>query len=234
MKIGIKYWQRLGDVIRLFPLAKHFSDQGHEVEILCAINYHEIFECVDYVKPTLCVKHCDIVHDLEIWNSFGSGSDQMRYADFRTSKKKWTDFIYDDFPDVEDRRNIQLTKTCFHDADYDLPSEYNLIAPFGMSQVHRWDINQIIKEAQLALIEKGNDLPTLILGQGVEGALNANKLYHLPKIIKDATDFFCINSAPSIIAGAVRCVQYHHFSEPSFDFQDDHENPFQIKHKPTL
>ena len=233
MKIGIEYWQRLGDVIRLFPLAKHFSDQGHEVEIMCSPIYHDIFKCIDYATPVIQLNSCDVVHKLEVWDSFNSNTNQMRYADFRMSKKKWVNFIYDDFKDV-DHSNIQFTNIEFDDFEYDLPSEYNMIAPCGQSQVFRWDSNEFMKRVSEVHQSVENTLPSVFLGDCQKGFLQAKKINHLPKLIKEAHDFFCINSAPSIIAGAVREKHYYHFCEPSFDFQDDYDHELQLKIKPTL
>ena len=212
MKIGIRYWQRLGDVIRLFPLAEHFNRQGHEVKIICSPIYHEIFRCASYVEPGTLDEDFDRLIDLEIWDSFADNNNQPRYMAFRTMKKKWVDFIYDDFPEVENRYKILFTKIEFEDYFYEIPEQYNLIAPMGMSQIFKWPFPEIQKRVY-EIMDSTHDLnPTYVLGtKDVPGVLTAKKLYHLPKMIKDAASFFCINSAPSIIAGAVRENKYYHF-----------------------
>jgi hypothetical protein len=53
MKICLAYPQRLGDIIRILPIARHFAADGNKVLVECLPPYHEFFDCVSYCRPSL-------------------------------------------------------------------------------------------------------------------------------------------------------------------------------------
>ena len=50
-KILIKQPGKVGDIVSCLPIAKHYADLGHTVEWECPVQYHPLFNYVDYVKP---------------------------------------------------------------------------------------------------------------------------------------------------------------------------------------
>ena len=189
----IKYSQRLGDIIRCLPACKYLADQGHEVFFDCLPQYHGIFEMVSYVK----VGNKGDVIDLEVWPN--------KYQEYRFSGKTWTEFVYA-HPEINkaDPKDILFDKLDDTPAK-GLPKTYNLVAPFGISQGHRRDPLQIIVEARkkcgadnfFVLCQEGTEI------KGLE-TYTAPSIPELARAIRGATEFYCINSAPFVIANAVR------------------------------
>lgn len=141
----IKYSQRLGDVLRCLPAAKYLADKGHEVFFDCFAEYHGVFEMTSYVKAGH--RQGDII-DLEIWPN--------RYEAFIKSRKTWHDFVYS-HPEIKGawpiRTDIVLDKLGL-DRVKGMPSKYNLVAPFGISQSDKRNPIEIIVEARRQMGEK--------------------------------------------------------------------------------
>ena len=133
----IKYSQRLGDVLRCLPAAKHLADKGHEVFIDCFAQYHGVFEMTSYVKAGH--RQGDII-DLEIWPN--------RYEAFIKSRKTWHDFVYShhEIKDA-DKTNIVMDKL-EPSRIKEMPDKYNLVAPFGISQSDKRNPLEIIVESR--------------------------------------------------------------------------------------
>lgn len=193
----IKYRQRLGDVLRCLPACKYLAEQGHEVYFDCFPQYHGVFEMVSYVRPLAELREDSEIIDLEIW--------PVKYAEYRQSKKTWTEFVYS-HPEIDkaDKKNIILDKLGDAPAE-DLPSEYSLVAPFGISQGHKRNPLEIITEARKALGDKNFYVlcPQEIKIFGLN-CYTARSVEQLAKAIRGAENFWCINSAPMVIANAVR------------------------------
>ena len=232
----IKYDQRLGDVIRMLPLAKHYSDLGREVFIDCFMAYADILKCVSYVnhiREGIKLSSSPEIIDLQIWND----NDSSRYIEFRKSGLDWMDFVYKDFPQVD--RTIVFDKF-FPIDSYDLPEKYALCFPIGCSQIYQWDINYIINVS--LQYEKLYQVPVYFVVNPENQShfkkaglktLWASKLEHLPNLIRNAEGLTTINTSASIIAGAVMNKNYYHFCEPSYNFQDDHKHERQIRIEPA-
>ncbi|NDD04095.1 MAG: hypothetical protein EB078_04250 [Proteobacteria bacterium] len=191
----IKYSQRLGDVLRCLPACKYLADQGHEVFFDCFDQYHGVFEMTSYVKAG---HRQGLVIDLEIWPT--------KYEEYRKSRKPWHDFVYSHHSiNGADRTNIILDKLDKSPAG-GLPAEFNLIAPFGISQGDRRNPVEIIQDA---IGEFGRD-NTIILCPQDSIQIHGIRTYTAPtiadmaKAIRDAREFVCINSSPAVIASAVR------------------------------
>jgi len=189
----IKYSQRLGDVLRCLPAAKHLADQGHEVFFDCLPQYHSVFDLVSYVKAG---SKGDVL-DLEIWPN--------QYEAYRKSKRSWTDFVYS-HPDIKDadKTNIVLDKLDEKPAE-GLPETYNLVAPFGLSQgFYRNPLELIVKARQTMGKENFFVLcPNDIKIQGLS-TYTAPSVSEMAKAIRGAKDFWAINSTPIILASVVR------------------------------
>lgn len=190
----IRYSQRLGDVLRCLPAAKHLADQGHEVFFDCFAQYHGVFELTSYVKAGH--RKGDII-DLEVWPN--------RYESYRKSKRSWTDFVYS-HPEIKDadKTNIVLDKLDNKPAE-GLPETYNLVAPFGLSQGYYRNPLELIVRARQTM---GKDnfyvlCPSDIKIQGLS-TYTAPSVEQMAKAIRGATDFWAINSTPIILASATR------------------------------
>lgn len=193
----IKYQQRLGDVLRCLPACKYLADQGHEVFFDCFEQYHGVFDLVSYAKPLGKTPWDAEIIDLEVWPN--------KYVEYRKSKKTWTDFVYS-HPSIKeaDKTNIILDRLGSEKA-LGLPDKYNLIAPFGISQGYPRNPIELI---QLAVKELGKEsiivlCPPNFQIQGLS-TYTAPSAEQMAKAIRDAEQFWAINSAPVCIASATR------------------------------
>jgi hypothetical protein len=193
----IKYHQRLGDVLRCLPACKYLADQGHEVLFDCFEKYHGVFDMVSYAKPLSKTPWDAEIIDLEIWPN--------KYAEYRKSKKTWADFVYSD-PRIKDadKTNIILD-SLGADKALGLPEKYHLVAPFGISQGYQRNPLELI---QTAAKELGKDniiilCPPEFQIQGLR-TYTAQSVEQMAKAIRDAEEFWAINSAPIILASATR------------------------------
>ena len=152
---------------------------------------------VSYAEPMGAIPFDAEIIDLQIWPT--------RYLDFIKSKKPWHDFVYSD-PRINkaDRTNIVLD-LLGEGKPLGLPEKYHLIAPFGISQTYRHNPLSIIQEAAREL---GKD--NIIILCPPEVRIEGLKTYTAPtieqmaKAIRDADQFWAINSSPVILASAVR------------------------------
>ena len=193
----IRYRQRLGDVLRCLPACKYLADQGHEVLFDCFEQYHGVFDLVSYAKPLGATPWDAEILDLEVWPE--------KYAEYRRSRKTWTDFVYS-HPSIKeaDKTNIILDRLGSEKA-LGLPDKYNLIAPFGISQGYPRNPIELI---QLAVKELGKEsiivlCPPNFQIQGL-ATYTAPSVEQMAKAIRDADEFWAINSAPIILASATR------------------------------
>lgn len=193
----IKYQERLGDVLRCLPACKYLADKGHEVLFDCFEQYHGVFNMVSYVRPMAELRVDADFLDLEIW--------PMKYLEFLQSKKPWHDFVYS-HPEIRgaDKTNIVLDRLGEEPAQR-LPKQYHLIAPFGISQSYKRNPLKIIQDS---IKELGKDKTYILCPPEVkiEGLLTytANSVEQMAKAIRDADEFWAINSSPIILASAVR------------------------------
>ena len=191
----IKYSQRLGDILRMLPACKWLADQGNWVYFDCLPQYHSVFDLVSYTRA--CGSGGDDVIDLEIWPN--------RYNEYRNSKKSWSDFVYS-HPEIRgaDKANIVLDKLDDRPAD-GLPENYNLVAPFGMSQGYYTNPLDLITRARQTMGKENFYVlcPPEIRIQGLN-TYTAPSVEQMAKAIRGATDFWAINSTPIVLASATR------------------------------
>lgn len=212
----IKYSQRLGDVLRCLPAAKYLADKGHEVFFDCFAEYHGVFEMTSYVKAGH--RQGDII-DLEVWPN--------KYEAYRKSRKTWTDFVYS-HPEIRgaDKTNIVLDNLGTERINK-MPNEYNLVAPFGISQGYRRNPIDIIVDARKKMGEK--DFYVLAPnGIGIDGlnCYTAPTIEDMAKVIRDAKEFWAVNSSPVILASIVRRGRETMFFGQKGEFETD--NIFQF------
>lgn len=197
----IKYSQRLGDILRCLPACKYLADQGHEVFFDCFAEYHGVFEMVSYVKAG---HRQGMVIDLQIWPD--------RYEEFIKSKKTWHDFVYSHHSIKDaDKTNIVLD-TLEKSKAVGLPEKYSLIAPFGISQSYKRNPISIIQDA---VKELGKDNIVILCPKEftIDGlsTYTAPTIADMAKAIRDADEFWGVNSSPIILASSVRRGKINRF-----------------------
>lgn len=202
--IILKYHQRLGDVMRCLPIARHYALRGDKVLIECFSQYHSLFRAVSYTAPCLPGSFVNVPRvDLEIWPN--------RYGDYRHSGKTWEDYVYAPWPGLDRRILFDLLDPAPSLEEYGMAPNTSLIAPFGYSQV--------IKPAPALVCQKGFDLfgaPCRILAEPAQaeaaiGAgwseslfVSARSIPDMIRLIRDAANVLTVNSAPAVAAAAVR------------------------------
>lgn len=223
----IKYHYRLGDIIRCFPIARHFHLQGWTVLFECLPQYHGIFHAISYARPFDPAAGLpgyvwpDKILDLQIWPS--------RFHAFRNSGKSWMDFVYGLYSVLGDvPREIVFDR--MEESAPHLPTEpFTLISPFGYSLVDLPPLRNVIGLARATIKNQNCFLladpmqKEMLSKAGYDGQIiTADPLGALPKIIQRAEEFMTVNSAPAIIAGAVRKDYWH---IPTAVWQDDWDAP---------
>lgn len=226
-KILLKYHQRLGDVIRVLAMARSLSEKGWEVYIECLPEYHSIFKVCPYAqavspnqKPPPGFKF-DVMLDLEIWPS--------KYHSYRSSQKKWWDFVTGLHPLLKDLKWRNPFVDPFPSYPVDQAKLYCVVANCGFSQVPRIDPEKVEALAKKLY----PNLQTICLGvhanHGKGTYLMAADLSHLVGLIKNAGAVVTINTAVTYIADAVR-EKYDHIVETGNNGQDDFKSDKQKRH----
>jgi hypothetical protein len=206
---------RLGDIIRILPIARCLASHGHFVYIECLEQYWGIFDCVSYARPARPEDRATMrygrVIELQIWPD--------RYAAFRRSGESWEDFVFKIHPEfagldrrpVFDRIHEQPTL-----ADYGFAHPICLFSAFGYSQAKRYSVEVLfaacVDRTQLPivfLVDQSHRDHLIRSGVDDRHMICARSAGHLPRLIRDAADFFTINSAPAIIAASVRKQFWH-------------------------
>ena len=215
MKICLIYHQRLGDIIRILPIARHLANQGHEVVVEIMSNYESLFGAISYATSSDPKDrnryNFDKIYDLQVWPS--------RYDDFLASGKSWSDYVFGLFPEFSEINR----KPIFDRLDdgnglayYGFNEPICLFSPFGYSQTKRYKFDSLLAEARalskrriIMLVDPSQHRHLFEMGVKESDMLCAKKLSDLPRIICEAEDFFTINSSPCVIAGAVRKSFFH-------------------------
>lgn len=225
MKICLVYSQRLGDIIRILPIARHLTAQGHEVYIECLPQYVGIFGAVSYVRPSLRElresEGFGRVIDLEIW--------PHRYDEFRRSGKSWEDFVFGicpEFSNIHCKPHFDLIDENDGLGSYGISRDVCLFSPFGYSQARHYRFSDLLAECRrlaskpiVTLADPAQAKHLVEMGFPQNEILRARSQADLPRLLRDAAEVFTINSAPCIIAGAVRPWFWHVLSGCA---QDDH------------
>lgn len=187
------YDQRLGDVLRMLPAAKHLHESGRgPVFVKCFEHYKTALDCVTYAKWTDRVQGEAI--DLQIW--------PQRYEAFRASGQNWMDFVYADPRLAGADRTIVLDNLSDGPPE-GLPARYNLLAAKGVSQGYRYEHHRVMQAAAHYLGD------FIYLHEPCNCTFSvphwsAASVPDLARAIRHADKMLCINSAPAILASAVR------------------------------
>lgn len=215
MRICLVYHMRLGDIIRILPIARCLASQGHSVYVECLEPYWGLFGCVSYARPARpedrAAMNYGRVIDLQIW--------PRRYDEYRRSGKPWSEFVFGLFPEFAglDRRPVfDLIGEQPMLAEYGIREPVCLFAPMGYSQGRQYPLGALLdacaERTQHRIVFLVDALQMGHLrDQGVpdRDMVCARSPAHLPRLIRDAADVFTVNSAPCIIAGAVREHFWH-------------------------
>lgn len=213
MKTLLIYEERLGDIIRCLPIARHFAKDG-EVLFRCKSQYWPIFDCVTYAWPETTHHTYDRVLDLQIW--------PKRFHHFRHSELNWMDYIYGLHPETAtiDRAIVfdALDLTADPHLRYGIvPNCSDIAAFFGYSQVRHIPLPALMQSARncfghdhfLLLADKAHARLLMDNHCPRERIVCADTPADLPRIIQAAARFYTINSAPTVIASAVRSAWWH-------------------------
>lgn len=216
MKLLLVYHYRLGDILRILPIARHFAAQGCEVAVECYEQYHGIFSAVSYARPVAPnhTEHFNRIERLQLWPDHAEA--------FHASGKTWLDFVYGLAPDFAGiDRNIVFDRIDEQPAPaaYGLPARYSLLCPFGYSQSTPRPFAELYT---IACRENADPRPFVVADsqQSIELAkhfplsriVTCYSPAHLVRLIRDASAVTAINSAPCVIAGASR-ASYTHVSD---------------------
>ena len=188
----IVYHQRLGDVLQCLPAAKYLA-QNDEVQIECLPQYAGVLDLVSYASWVAPGEGKGERIELEIWPN--------RYNAFRESGLAWMDFVYQHPAIAGADRNIVLD--CVPGGPPSgLPDQYNLLAPLGISQAWNYPTLDIQQKA------------TELMGDYIimceskyyfhKRHWTAQSIVEMAQAIKHADKFMTINSAPAVLASALR------------------------------
>jgi len=211
LRILIQYHERLGDVIRLLPLAKYLHDKGGEVFIECRDQYADILNCVTYAKHKRIEDQYDgfdKIFNRQVW--------PLLYDEYRQSGKWWEDFVFGEFaPEAVGERIV--FDSIIKGEDFGV---FDLVAPFGISQIVRHDPMKVISKAvkMYGLDEIAVLCPPDVQISGIR-TITAKSVSELPWIIGSSRHFLGINSSPALIASATK-ESYQLI--PTGNFQDDY------------
>ena len=192
---------RLGDIIHTLPIAYHYHSLGWEVDYECADQYHSLFDLVDYARPVLADDRrsdYDNAVNLQVWPD--------RFVEWQESGMKLFDFVYRRFNGVD--RTIRLAPSPHLDVPESV-SVSTLVFPAGHSTTTRHNPELVIATAKCRW---PND-PIIVLGEAAHGLTPVPSIPHLVEYIRRAKNVLTINTAPTVIASAVR-NSYHHVWDP--------------------
>ena len=208
MRTLIVYRYRLGDVVRCLPIARHFAERGHDVTIECDPAFHGLFSMVDYARP--CAPGVDHgaferVLNLQIWPD--------RFDDFAQSGKTWWEYVTSLFPEGgEVDPHIRLNPPPIVVPHY--ISDSVICFPAGYSQTNPLPPLNVIGIAHVF----ANGRPVIAFGKKEHGLTELTSIEELCAYIRAAWNVVTINSAPTVLASALREKWIHIPDIPRDDF----------------
>jgi ADP-heptose:LPS heptosyltransferase len=220
MRILLVYHLRLGDIARCLPIAKHFADQGHEVDFECLPEYRGLFALVPYCRPVTPSARpgYDRIIDLQIWPN--------RMAEWKASPMDWIDFVYGLLPEGgEINRQIVLSPP--RDLAPSWLKESVACFPTGYSQ--EWPVHPA--EALAVAHKVAAGAPVLAIGKRDHGMAELPTIKHLCAYIQQAKQVVTINTSASILASALRPNWVHIADHPKHDWK--HPNQIRIERADT-
>lgn len=103
---------KVGDVLLCLPIAKYFSDQGHEVYWQCPLQYHHLFKYVDYVTPVATANEKDYTKVVDL--SFGINQHSKVHHWWTRNRHTFPSFVHAKYHlagvDVTERHNLNYNR----------------------------------------------------------------------------------------------------------------------------
>jgi hypothetical protein len=189
----IVYHQRLGDVLQCLPAARYLA-QHDEVQIECLPQYAGVMDLVSYATWVAPGEGTGERIELEIWPN--------RYNAFRQSGLSWMDFVYQHPAIAEADRKIVLDRVP-DGPPVGLPDKYNLLAPHGISHGWHYPLNKIMQKAE-EMIGSYFLMHAPCHCYYSVPHWSAGSIVEMAQAIKHANLFMAINSAPIVMASALR------------------------------
>lgn len=198
-----------------FPGCKLLADLGHEVWFECPEKYRSIFDAVTYVR---WAAPGAVTADKILDCTLGNGLEASRIADI----------VYNRHLDIAPSKGRLPAFDNQVEADYGLPSDYVLCAPFSYS-VPAPPLGWILEKIESIM---GNlegvfglaDRP--VPGERIP-FITAKELSHLPGLIRKARAFFTVNTGVDVIASGVR-ETYHHIYTNHMGGRCNYDAPNQV------
>lgn len=181
----------------------------------CLPQYSSALDLISYAKWVAPGEGEGEILDFQIW--------PKRYNEYRNSGKSYVDFLYD-HPALHgvDR---QIVLDCVPDGPPPgLPDQYNLLAPMGISQAWNYptfDIQQKATELMggyLIMCEKQYYFH--------KRHWTADNVVQMAQAIKHADKFMTINSAPAVLASALRQNRLTYFLPQKEQWAQDNIPPW--------
>ena len=213
--ITIVYHERLGDVLNMLPVARHLAMQGRKVFVCCSPQYAGAMDLVSYAQWT--PEPMGEVIDLQIW--------PHRYASYRSSGMNYQDFLYNQPQLAGMDRSLVLDNLPDLPAA-GLPETYNLLAPDGISQGFQYPLQFCLARAREQLGEFTVLHAPSPMAFYTTPHWSAPSITELALAIRDARFFMCINSAPAILASAVRRGRPTYFLPQQGPWAQDNCDPW--------
>ena len=179
-------------MLRCLPAAKHLA-QEDEVQIECLPQYAGALDLVSYATWVAPGEGKGERIELEIWPN--------RYNAFRQAGLSWMDFVYQHPAIAGADRKIVLD--CVPDGPPPgLPDKYNLLAPLGISQAWNYPTLDILDKAEKLM----GDFMIMCERKYYfyKRHWTAESIVQMAQAIKHARKFMTINSAPAVLASALR------------------------------
>jgi hypothetical protein len=163
------------------------------VFVECLPQYSSALDLISYAKWVAPREGEGEILDFQIW--------PKRYNEYRNSGKAYVNFLYD-HPALHgvDR---QIVLDCVPDGPpYGLPDQYNLLAPMGISLA--WNYPTL--DIQIKAEELMGDYLIMCEKQYYfhRRHWTADNAVQMAQAIKHADKFMTINSAPAVLASALR------------------------------
>jgi len=201
-------------VLQCLPAAKYLA-QKDEVQIECLPKYAGVLDLVSYASWVAPGEGKGERMELEIWPN--------RYNEFRDSGLSWMDFVYQHPAIVGADRKIVLDRVP-DGPPAGLPDQYNLLAPLGISQGWNYPTLDILDKAEKLMGD------FIILCERkyyfYKRHWTAGSVVEMAQAIKHADKFMSINSAPAILASALRQDRSTYFLPQKEQWAQDNVAPW--------
>lgn len=201
-------------MLQCLPAAKYLA-QKDEVQIECLPKYAGVLDLVSYASWVAPGEGKGERMELEIWPN--------RYNEFRDSGLSWMDFVYQHPAIVGADRKIVLDRVP-DGPPAGLPDQYNLLAPLGISQGWNYPTLDILDKAEKLMGD------FIILCERkyyfYKRHWTAGSVVEMAQAIKHADKFMSINSAPAILASALRQDRSTYFLPQKEQWAQDNVAPW--------